>query len=1480
MAFPQVIATNSSQTTTVATSHTVALPATIASGELLVVAFSYGASSSITFPAGWTRGASSEVNGAGGTYAYRVATGAEGASVTVTTGTAVKSAHRSWRIRGHNTSTNAITDVGFWASATSATPDAGASTPVGGAKDYLWLWMNAGGLGRICTAAPASYLSLEISDAGSGSGASALSTARREVNAASENPGTAVMESSGAWVSLVIAIHPGTEGNTAPPPAGTTARIYWANLEVPVVPPTAGKRIGCTYTNLGEFETVIGRPVDLVQIYAGTDTPPTGDWATITSLANLGYGISVTYNSSFTLAQITSGSEDARTIAIAQFLEALPTVGIVGFMHESETAGYVASEFKAAASRIYGLLNTHAPSWQTIYTFLGGFADSGTTNHQFGSPPRVPGDWWPTPNQPDLVGFDYYNWRGTSVSGGVFFADPTKADRPVTDIAQSSTGGVNQGIDSFMEFAASLTPVPKIAFPEFGCSVEDAAGGPDQRAAWIQSFADAYGGDPRVEFVNYFDHDSSETPQRVNWRISGGLLPSEAASGVAFASISASGTTITMSGTNTATTPVTVPAGDTLRFDPNTTTTLIMDNVNLVVYGTLEMHPANAGVIHTLRFINVNESAFVGGVQGGMSMVPVVTDIGLWVMDEGILDAIGTAKVGWDRTGNSSTWADTDEMLRSPWGINYLTYPVHVKGTAPETILDPQGNVHTNEVFNLTRNVRFEGTPGHKTHVLIMTPGIGQTIKYCSFQHMGPRKLVSGVSQEILGRWSGVHLHHVMDGGYDSLIEGVVAKDGGSHAFVAHDTNGVTFRDCVAYNMNEDAYWWDVTGEAKSTDVLYDHCLAAKMVPANNEMFQLAGFNLGAGKFNPAHGSQAEPAGSCIDCVAVGNQGPKTSPGFVWGENNHGIWTFQDCVAHNNRQLGIYVWHNANEDDLFESFTAFRNFFNSGVVDGAYGNNYRWTGLNLFANGVNAYAGGIGPDMQWNVTSGASTGGRRATMHDSWVETMQTGWHVTNPDGTSSVLIKDCHIGNLIIHENRRLQEGGANFARGLFDFVRCESDSGSELEPADIEVLSMYVGGMSTNDSNSSVYRFQRKDMSAYQVVVTDPSNILHPPYSIVNISPFFFAVSTFSLSQATQNMAYSQPITLFGGTAPFTWTLASGSLPAGLTLNQSGVISGTPTQSGTFPITVKATDSRPYPIFADMAYSLIVNAATAPLQVTTTSLPGGFVATSYSQTLAATGGTGVGKVWTLASGTLPPGIGLSATGIISGTPTTTGLANFTVRVTDNGANTATQALSINVVTLNPVIVTASPLPAGVAGVAYPGATVAATGGTPPYTWSIPSGSLPAGLSLAASTGVISGTPTTAGTSSPTIRATDAAARTNDKLFSFTIAPPLSFLAGTPPGGRRGIPYSFTFTAQGGAAPYTFDVGQANTLPPGLTLASSGILSGTPAQAGTFTFDAIVQDSLNVIVFTSVTIVISGTPKIAMRALSMRGSSRYVTVS
>ncbi len=113
---------------------------------------------------------------------------------------------------------------------------------------------------------------------------------------------------------------------------------------------------------------------------------------------------------------------------------------------------------------------------------------------------------------------------------------------------------------------------------------------------------------------------------------------------------------------------LTVPAGHTLRFDPDKNVTLELRG-NLVVQGTLEMKP-NPGVRHILRFVGIDEEDFVGG---GMKVLN--SDVGLWVMGSGKLDIRGEPRAGWNRTGPDTTWKSNDEILTTPFAPgDYTTF--------------------------------------------------------------------------------------------------------------------------------------------------------------------------------------------------------------------------------------------------------------------------------------------------------------------------------------------------------------------------------------------------------------------------------------------------------------------------------------------------------------------------------------------------------------------------------------------------------------------------------------------------------------------------------------------------------------------------------------------------------------------------------------------------------------------------------------
>jgi hypothetical protein len=172
--------------------------------------------------------------------------------------------------------------------------------------------------------------------------------------------------------------------------------------------------------------------------------------------------------------------------------------------------------------------------------------------------------------------------------------------------------------------------------------------------------------------------------------------------------------------------------------------------------------------------------------------------------------------------------------------------------------------------------------------------------------------------------------------------------------------------------------------------------------------------------------------------------------------------------------------------------------------------------------------------------------------------------------------------------------------------------------------------------------------------------------------------------------------------------------------------------------------------------------------LVITSTSpLPSGTVGIYYSNILEATGGL-TPYTWSLVSGSLPPGLGMSSTGVITGTPTVGGTFNFTAGVIDATGSSSGKEFSL-IITVPLQITTTSPLPVATKKVAY-SVKLVATGGSTPYTWTIASGRLPSGLSLNSTTGVISGKASKVGASTFTVKVTDAIGKIASKVLLLTV--------------------------------------------------------------------------------------------------------------
>jgi hypothetical protein len=361
-----------------------------------------------------------------------------------------------------------------------------------------------------------------------------------------------------------------------------------------------------------------------------------------------------------------------------------------------------------------------------------------------------------------------------------------------------------------------------------------------------------------------------------------------------------------------------------------------------------------------------------------------------------------------------------------------------------------------------------------------------------------------------------------------------------------------------------------------------------------------------------------------------------------------------------------------------------------------------------------------------------------------------------------------------------------------------------------------------------------------SFTVQVNDSGTNVASQSMSLSVSPPL-SITTTSLPGALATTAYSQSLAAAGGTPLYAWSLASGSLPAGLTLSTGGSISGTPTTGGTFNFTVQATDSTsPTAQTAIQPLAIVVG---SPLVISTTALPNALASAPYSLILNAAGGTAPYK-WTIPSGSLPSGLSLSSSGTISGTPTTVGSATFVIQVSDATvpAQTSTAGFSL---TVSPALsITTSTLPTAVFASPY-SQLLAASGGTPGYTWTLSAGSLPTGLTLS-STGIISGTPTASGTTSFTITATDTTlpnAQTTSHTYSITVGAQLAIQTNALAIGFVGGTYIQSLSAAGGTTPFTWSL-DAGPLPDGLTIHANGTITGTPTVTGSTVFVVRVTDA------------------------------------
>jgi large repetitive protein len=344
-----------------------------------------------------------------------------------------------------------------------------------------------------------------------------------------------------------------------------------------------------------------------------------------------------------------------------------------------------------------------------------------------------------------------------------------------------------------------------------------------------------------------------------------------------------------------------------------------------------------------------------------------------------------------------------------------------------------------------------------------------------------------------------------------------------------------------------------------------------------------------------------------------------------------------------------------------------------------------------------------------------------------------------------------------------------------------------------------------------------------------------------------FRFTDATLMPPQGVVGQQYFHKVDVEDGCKGKVVTVGPGNLPPGLQLvgSQNDLsdgsdwrIEGTPTQAGSYGFGLTANDiCKSPPTYRDL--TIVIN----PKLTITTPAPSPIVVNApFSLQLVATGTSSA--AWSVAVGSLPPGISLSSSGLLSGTPTTVGAWTFTVLAKD-GNRQDTNSFTLTV--LEQLVASAGTLQRAEVGrpFAY---RPSARGGLTPYAWSLAGGALPTGLTLDPATGAIRGTPLAAGAFPVQLHLKDAAGLTANLAVALSVARKLAITSTALRTGVEGRRYSAPIAKVGGVGPFVYRV-VGGRLPLGLRLDSvTGRISGIPTRDGRFSFTVRVRDSLGVI--------------------------------
>jgi len=349
----------------------------------------------------------------------------------------------------------------------------------------------------------------------------------------------------------------------------------------------------------------------------------------------------------------------------------------------------------------------------------------------------------------------------------------------------------------------------------------------------------------------------------------------------------------------------------------------------------------------------------------------------------------------------------------------------------------------------------------------------------------------------------------------------------------------------------------------------------------------------------------------------------------------------------------------------------------------------------------------------------------------------------------------------------------------------------------------------------------------------------------------------------------SYSIQLMAHDGCDLYRWEIVNGALPPGMHMSDDGKITGIPTS---------ATETDPWVIVHDRLPSeggyewcigdnhserQFVFRVSAGLSIQDQSVPGGTIGQAYSRQLTVWSVTNLnpvqgtpttGAAWSIASGSLPPGVNFSSAGLLSGTPTSEGSYTFVVRAA-NSSGTVTDTETETMTVRQPLTLTAATLGAAKVEAGLPfSAQVSAGGGSGTYTWSVGNGALPAGITLA-NDGTISGTPRLGGRYAFTLTVTDSESRSKSVNVTLVVKAKLAFKTLKLKSATARAAYRSKILMTGGVAPLTWTA--TGKIPKGFKIGKTGLLFGTPTKAGKYRITVTVTDALGAVAKKTLTLVV-----------------------